>query len=153
MTEFTGRCLCGKISYRAKGPTAFVACHCRDCRYTSGGAPANILVVQQEAFELLTGADLVQGFTVEAESGHKVTREFCKSCGTPLFEKLEILEPDAMLVKVGTVDQQEDLRVEATAWTKSAPAWAHIDTHARTFDENPADEFIGQLLQSKAEQG
>lgn len=149
MSDITGRCLCGKISYRAKGPTVFVACHCRDCRYVSGGAPANILVTQTSDFALLSGAELVQDYTAEADSGHKVTRQFCASCGTPLFERLEILEPDAMLIKVGTVDEQDGLKPEATAWTKSAPAWARIDEHTELFEGNPADEFVGQLLASK----
>ena len=150
MSEITGRCLCGGVSYQAKGPTVFVACHCRDCRYVSGGAPASILVAQTNGFALLSGADLIQSYTVAGESGHKVMREFCRSCGTPLFERLEILEPDAMLIKVGTVDNQDDLKVEATAWTKSAPAWATIDEHTELFEGNPADEFVGQLLASKA---
>lgn len=151
MTEFTGKCLCGKISYRAKGPTAFVACHCRDCRYTSGGAPANVLVVEKDGFQLLTGAELVESYSVQAASGRQVAREFCKSCGTPLFEKLDLLEPHAMLIKVGTVDDQDRLTVEATAWAKSAPAWARIDPEAKSFEDNPADDYIGQILQSKAE--
>ena len=150
MSEVTGRCLCGKVSYSAGGATVFVACHCRDCRYVSGGAAANVLVAQTSHFVLESGADLVQGYTVEADSGHKVTREFCKCCGTPLFERLEILEPHSMLIKVGTVDNQDNLKAEATAWTKSAPAWAKIDEQTKRFDENPADEFIGQLLASKA---
>lgn len=149
MSEFTGRCLCGKISYRAEGPTVFVACHCRDCRYVSGGAPANILVTQTSGFALLSGADFLQAHSVKGESGNEVTREFCGCCGTPLFERLELLEPDAMLIKVGTVDNQDGLKPEAIAWTKSAPAWAQIDEHAELFEGNPADEFVGQLLASK----
>lgn len=128
----------------------FVACHCRDCRYASGGAPANILVAQTSGFALLSGADLLRGYTVEADSGRKVTREFCAACGTPMFERLDILEPGAMLIKVGTVDDQDGLKLEATAWTKSAPAWASIDAHTELFEGNPADEFVGQLLAAKA---
>lgn len=149
MSEMTGHCLCGNVSYRAAGPTAFVACHCRDCRYVSGGAAAHVLIAQTSHFEVLSGADLVHGYTVTADSGRKVTREFCKCCGTPLFERLEILEPHALLIKVGTVDNQDHLGTEVTAWTKSAPAWAKIDERTKTFEGNPAEEFIGQLLASK----
>ena len=150
MSEITGRCLCGKISYSAKGAMVFVACQCRDCRYVSGGAAANVLLAPTEQFTLSSGGDLVQGYTVEADSGRKVTREFCSRCGTPMFERLEMLEPHSMLIKVGTVDDQSELRAEATAWTKSAPAWARIDEHTPSFDENPPDEFIGQALAAKS---
>ena len=150
MREITGRCLCGDISYRAGGAMVFVACQCRDCRYVSGGAAANVLLAPTEQFAVLTGADLVQGYAVEAESGRKVTREFCSRCGTPLFERLEMLEPHSLLIKVGTVDDQSDLRTEATVWAKSAPAWAAIDERAPAFEDNPPDEFIGQALAAKS---
>jgi hypothetical protein len=135
---FLGGCFCRAVRYKVTAAsTPFVVCHCRDCQYASGGAPAHVLVVPREGLELSSGEDSLRSFKTVAESGHAVTRQFCSICGTPMFEILE-LEPDIRLVKVGTLDDASGLKIDATAWTVSAQPWAHIDQTTQLFERNPA---------------
>lgn len=150
MDEIVGRCLCGAVEYSAAEPGVFVTCYCRDCRYASGGAPANVLLVQQAGFKLRQGAANLQEYKSTADSGHGVTREFCGNCGTPMFERLEILEPQAMLIRVGTVDAQQDLKPEVTVWTKSIPAWEKLQDTTVHFEANPDDEEMARRLAGKS---
>lgn len=135
---FSGGCFCGTVRFNVTAPsTPFVVCHCRDCQYASGGGPAHVLVVPREGLEVVRGQGLLRSFTSVSDSGHDVTRQFCSTCGTPMFEVLE-LEPDIRLVKVGTLDDASGLHVDATAWTVSAPPWARVDRSTQLFERNPA---------------
>ena len=132
-----GGCLCREVRYTlAATPTPFVACHCRDCQYASGGGPAHVLVVPRDALTLTSGDTLLRSYTSISDSGHEVTRQFCGHCGTPMFETLEI-EPEIRLVKAGTLDDGAGLTIDATAWTVSAQPWSHIDRTTRLFERNP----------------
>ena len=135
--SFSGGCFCRKVRFTVAAPsTPFVVCHCRDCQYASGGAPAHILVVPREGLEIVAGEESLRSFTSVSDSGHEVTRRFCSVCGTPMFEVLQ-LEPDIRLVKVGTLDDPSGLQVDATAWTVSAQPWAHVDRSTELFERNP----------------
>ena len=135
---FSGGCFCRAVRFTVTAPaTPFVVCHCRDCQYASGGAPANVLVVPRDGLEVVSGSDALRSFKTVADSGHEVTRQFCSVCGTPMFEVLE-LEPDIRLVKVGSLDDASGLQVDATAWTVSAQPWAHVDRTTVLFERNPA---------------
>lgn len=136
--SFTGGCFCRAVRFTVTAQvTPFVVCHCRDCQYASGGAPAHVLVVPREGLDIASGNDALRSFKTVADSGHQVTRQFCAVCGTPMFEVLE-LEPDIRLVKVGTLDDASGLQVDATAWTASAQPWALVDRTTQLFERNPA---------------
>lgn len=153
MSDLSGRCFCGAVRYSATpSKRLFVACHCRDCQYASGGAPANVVVVPRSHFTLEAGGDTLGAFTCIADSGRQVTRKFCLTCGTPMFEDLEAV-PEFILVKAGTVDDQSGLSTDAAVWTASAQPWSEISDHypsfpgeipqsvvAAAFSETPKDQ-------------
>lgn len=84
MTIFHGGCLCGAVRYEATGPLRdVVACHCTQCRKTSGH------------FAAMTSVPLAR-FTVTSgetldwyHSSDRAKRGFCKVCGSNLFWKPE----------------------------------------------------------------
>jgi hypothetical protein len=42
--------MCGVVRYEGTGDPVFMgACHCRECQYVSGGAPANAIVMPKAA--------------------------------------------------------------------------------------------------------
>ena len=61
-----------------------------------------------------------------ADSGSRMHREFCRTCGTHLFSASEA-RPHLVFVRVGTLDDPELVRPDQTCWTASAPGWACFD--------------------------
>jgi hypothetical protein len=144
--KLSGRCFCGGVRFElAKKPSLFVACYCRDCQYASGGAPANVLVVTKGELDIHTGAELLSSYACVADSGRKVTRQFCKVCGTPMFEILE-LDPNMRLVKIGTLDDQSGLSVDASVWTHSAQPWVETEARAERFTHDVPMHLVEKAM-------
>ncbi|MCB2089057.1 MAG: GFA family protein [Sphingomonadaceae bacterium] len=133
MTEQTGRCLCGAVSYRlAAEPLMQVNCHCSHCQRQSGSAFSTIIGVPETALEV-TGAPSVYADT--GESGKTVHREFCGTCGSPLFSRVEVM-PGMVFVKVGTLDDTSGFTPQSHIWTRSKQDW--VDCGAiPSFATNP----------------
>jgi hypothetical protein len=101
MTEIeavhTGGCLCGGVRYRVRGELrGVIACHCSQCRRTSGhyaamtSAPsANIELTNSERLVWYKSSDTAQ-------------RGFCGVCGGNVFWKLA--GRDAISITAGTLD-------------------------------------------------
>jgi hypothetical protein len=89
---------------------------------------------------LVRAADLrilcgqVKGYTTIADSGRKITREFCPNCGAPLFTRAEKL-PDSVFLKAGSLDEPELVKPNCQTWTKRAVPWAYIDEKLPCFPE------------------
>jgi len=135
-TEFsplTGGCQCGAIRYAITAePMAAATCHCRDCQYASGGAPAHALLVAPAALQVLRGRAHEHAY--QGDSGNRVMRSFCRDCGTPLFGGTE--GAGYAIVKAGSLDDPEQFRARLALWTDSAPSWHHIDTAIPRFARN-----------------
>ena len=65
-------------------------------------------------------------FVSVADSGNRMRRRFCPSCGTPLFSEAES-RPHLIFVRAGSFDDPNLARPAMTIWTASAPVWAAID--------------------------
>jgi hypothetical protein len=101
MTEMeaahTGGCLCGGVRYRVRGELrGVIACHCSQCRRTSGhyaamtSAPsANIELTNSERLIWYKSSDAAE-------------RGFCGACGGNVFWKLA--GRDAISITAGTLD-------------------------------------------------
>jgi len=75
-----GRCLCGAVRFTVAGELAPPdACHCSQCRRTSGHYWAST-DVEREALTV-SGEENVGWY----QSSQKVRRGFCTTCGSPLF--------------------------------------------------------------------
>ncbi len=75
-----GSCLCGLIRYELTGATrSVVACHCTQCRKTSGHYVAATQVADDDL--TINGVDHLTWF----KSSAKAQRGFCKTCGSQLF--------------------------------------------------------------------
>ncbi len=74
----SGGCLCGAVSYRVTGPLRdVVACHCGQCRRTSGHHVAATAVARD--------AVLIDGAVTWYASSPDARRGFCGRCGSNLF--------------------------------------------------------------------
>ncbi|MEG9861000.1 MAG: GFA family protein [Parvularculales bacterium] len=136
--SISGGCLCGAVRYECDAePVAFLICHCRDCRYVSGGNAAAVVIAPKPAFCITSGEDNVRGHTSDSDKGNQVTRQFCVQCGTPLFSKLHAM-PDVWGIKAGSLDDASRLTPSATLWTSTAYSWALIHEDIPRFEKDPS---------------
>jgi hypothetical protein len=135
MASIDGGCLCGAIRYEIESDSSLAAfCHCRDCQYVSGGAPAAVVVFPSDAVRVVRGKERV--FWNKADSGARVYRSFCDNCGTPLFAGNE-LHPKSVVVKLGSLDDPSRFAPLCHIWTSSAQPWHHIDPAKPAFPKSP----------------
>ncbi len=133
MTERTGRCLCGAVSFTlAADPLATRICWCRDCQHLAANGTVNMLV---PADALSVSGELSE-HTKTADSGSSVTRLFCPSCGTHLFAKSSA-RPQFRVVRAGNLDEPSSIQPSTNIWAGSAPAWACLDPALERMDQQP----------------
>jgi hypothetical protein len=104
-TMHQGGCLCGGVRYQVSGPLrGVVACHCSQCRRTSGhfvaatNAPSACLT-------LLNSASLAW-----YSSSARAERGFCSTCGGNLFWRA--VGGDTTSIMAGTLDTPTGLELE-----------------------------------------
>lgn len=97
----TGGCLCADVTYRVSGPLRpVVACHCTQCRKTSGHHVAATSAHRDDI--------AISGEVTWYQSSPTARRGFCGNCGSNLFwdgagENLSIF--------AGTLDDASGLRI------------------------------------------
>ena len=114
MTEIhTGGCLCGGVRYRLTGPLRpVIACHCVQCRKTSGHHAA-MTSVPNDCFVIEAEETLVW-----YRSSETARRGFCKRCGGNLF--WEPVGEDRVSITAGTLDGATGLAIERHIFTDFA---------------------------------
>jgi len=120
-----GRCLCGRVQIDAtEAPLVVRSCWCRDCQYLGAGSATVNAVFHTDSVSL--DGDLADYQSV-AESGAKMTRSFCPSCGTAVSSRSET-RPHLVVLRVGVFEDRAVLGPSLTIWTDSAPEWACWNT-------------------------
>jgi hypothetical protein len=116
-------CLCGAVRMTIDAePMAARTCWCRLCQYLGGGtASANVCFPADKV--TITGE--VRYHAAIADSGNRMLRGFCPTCGTPLTSAAES-RPHLLFIRAGALDDPELLGPQATIWTSQAPSWACI---------------------------
>ena len=123
MTERTGRCLCGAISFKLSGePLMTRVCWCRDCQHLAANGTVNLLVPT----EALSVSGTPTEHTRTADSGNAVTRSFCPTCGSRLFARSNA-RPEFRVVRAGNLDDTSSVQPTLNIWASSAPRWACMD--------------------------
>ena len=126
MTERTGRCLCGAVTFSLKAePLAARICWCRDCQHLAANGTVNVLV----ATEALVVSGALAEYVKVADSGNQITRQFCPRCGTQLFG-LSSGRPQFRVVRSGTRSRLPALTLSFTRFAEltksskfSCPTW------------------------------
>jgi len=130
----TGGCLCGAVRYEWRGTEVSASyCHCPDCRKATGG-PYTV-GVGVEAAGLTLGSGRPKGYTKTADSGNRITREFCPECGSPLFTRAEVC-PEKVWIKAGSVDEPQRVHPTHQSWVQMAVPWAYLDKSLPSFTGN-----------------
>ena len=97
----SGGCLCGAVRYRVEGRLRpVVACHCSQCRRTSGHHVA--------ATSARRDAVSITGEVTWYVSSDSARRGFCGTCGANLFWQSS---PERLSIMAGTLDTPTGLRM------------------------------------------
>jgi len=100
--SFSGKCLCGSVSYKVSVYPSFVLnCHCEDCRRSTGAVFGTNVFVAEDKVQI-TGK--VSSYSHKADSGNKMTKRFCPNCGTLLFGNSSGRQ-NSVSIRAGTIDQ------------------------------------------------
>ncbi len=134
--ERDGGCLCGAVRFRVQQNAVVSAhhCHCRDCQRATGSSMATFAAVPSPGFTLEKGE--VASYTVIGQSGGKVTRLFCPTCGSQLWSEVTVM-PGVKFVKAGVFDDPSWVSPVSSFWTSSAQPWGHVDPTIPGFETNP----------------
>ena len=102
----TGRCLCGGVRFRVRGTLRHVvACHCSQCRQTSGNFVA---ATSTDRTDLeLVAADTLTWY----RSSEAAERGFCARCGGNLFWRRTDTDSRTVSIMAGTLDPLTGLRI------------------------------------------
>lgn len=123
MSEMTGRCFCGHVSWRSAGPVLWAGnCHCESCRRATSspftaffGVPrSGIQWSGQDALRVLTSSD-----------GH-VARRFCGHCGTQMTYESDRW-PDEGHLYAATLDDPSQFEPQAHFHFAERLSWIEID--------------------------
>lgn len=107
MAEFTGKCLCGRVSYKSHAkPTLILNCHCEDCRRSTGAVYSTNVMVAEDQVEI---HGEVSTFNHKAKSGNIMTKRFCPHCGTLMFGNSSG-RTNVVSIRAGTVDQTDIIK-------------------------------------------
>ena len=130
-----GGCYCKAVRYTAEGEPLFKGqCHCRECQYISGGSPNVIMAMPKATFRYTQGRP--KAFK-RGDLANPVTREFCGECGTHLTSLTAGL-PDAVLIKVGTLDDPSVFGTPQMAiFTVDKQAFHHVPGGIPSFERLP----------------
>ena len=135
MTEtITGRCLCGAVSYTCTAvPIMMGHCHCDDCRRVSGSGHCSHILVPEDSVAV-TGE--LRAYALTADSGNRVERLFCPTCGSGVFGRSTGM-PGMMTLRASTLDDLEFFRPQMHVFTGRAASWDKPDESLPTFEAMP----------------
>ncbi|MGJ3260090.1 MAG: GFA family protein [Rhodospirillales bacterium] len=113
--EMTGQCLCGKVRFKSKAVHEVGACHCDMCRRWCGGPGIAVHVKDKPA---ITGEENLTWF----KSSDWAARGFCSTCGSNLFYRLELEEPE-YVVFAGAYHDQSAFELKNQIFIDEKPAY------------------------------
>jgi hypothetical protein len=133
-TEFTGSCLCGGVTYKARSAPQFGGhCHCVDCRKSSGTGHCSHAVMKAEDVTLEGNPTR---FDKPADSGNIVSRYFCGTCGSPVYSTNSGM-PGMVFLRASSLDDPEVFSAGVIVYTRSAPSWDVMDKDLQSFEAMP----------------
>jgi hypothetical protein len=115
----TGGCPCGSVAFEVSAPfTTAGYCHCKRCQRRSGALWSLNGIVPLDGYEVVRGEEHVRLW----EPPDGLPKAFCDICGGQLYSE----GPDFIVVRLGALDGDPEIRPEWRQWLESAPAWEPI---------------------------
>ncbi len=134
MTEITGSCLCGNVSYMCDTEIKMaINCHCTDCQQATGSAHGTLLFVADDAVEI---KGEVTEYSHPADSGNTLTKIFCGRCGSQVAGKNTGRE-GVIGLRAGCIEQKDIIKPGANIFCDSAIPSTAMDPDMKKFSGMP----------------
>ena len=131
MFPLTGRCLCGNVTVTIKAePVRMAQCHCLDCQRNTGTGHANNAIFK-EGDVAVSGE--TRSFSVTADSGNKLTRHFCGTCGSRMFG-INSGRPGMITLPAGVFEDSSWYQPQMILFKGRRTAWDPEITGVAAFD-------------------
>ena len=136
---YTGRCLCGAVRWRLdQRPLAVNACHCMDCKKTTGATNVVMLIAKNEAFSS-TGE--TQTYRKRADSGRESDIHRCATCGCRVFHH-NLASQALVFINAGTLDDPFWAIPTSHIWVEKISPGVAMEDDAVKVVGQPADRQI-----------
>ena len=134
MTQLSGSCLCGGITYSANADIKMIInCHCTDCQKATGSVHGTMVFVEEDKVSI-NGNPAT--FDHPADSGNTLTKMFCNDCGSQLMGK-NTGRPGMIGLRAGGIDQKELIKPGADIYCSSAIESTPLNANTKHFDRMP----------------
>lgn len=126
MRTAKGSCFCGSVQFEFELPSKFVVnCHCSECRRAHGAAFVTWVGTWEEKLSILQGAEHLA--TYAYNEPHTATRQFCKTCGSPLFFR-GVRWPGEVHVSRACITGNVDKNIQADVFYSDRAHWCQADS-------------------------
>ena len=134
MSVFSGKCLCGNVTYKCHAePTVIFNCHCEDCRRATGSVFGTNFFVPEDELEIFGE---VSSYSHTADSGSAMTKRFCPNCGSLLFGN-NSAKSNVVSIRAGTVDQLDLIKPVVNVFMDSKVSSTSIDKNLKQASRMP----------------
>jgi hypothetical protein len=132
MPKFSGKCLCGDVTYLGDAePAVMLACHCKDCQRSTGTAFLTAVGIPNDA---VTFAGALKTYTRPGgTTGLPINRNFCGLCGSPVY--LERENAGRVLIMAGTLNDTSFVRPGKILFCASAQEWLQDQANIPSFEQ------------------
>jgi len=119
-SDISGGCYCGKVRFKATGPTLSQAnCHCSNCRRAAGAQSVAWITVPPSKFKFVSG----EPKRYRTETG--AYRTLCTDCGTSLTYEHES-RPDEIDITTGSLDEPEAFAPTKDVFADEKLSWVPL---------------------------
>jgi hypothetical protein len=130
----TGRCYCGALKYKYSGPIhGQILCHCRECRYLSGGAANTSIIISESDFHWTKGTPSI---FERSDLERPRTRFFCGTCGTHICVKSPP-RPGMLVLKIGSLDDHSWFKPETAIYCLDRQSYHMIPEDVLKYERTP----------------
>lgn len=134
MTELSGACLCGDVTYKGEGDVKMVInCHCTDCQQATGSVHATMVFVAEE--DVKFSGNKAQ-YDHPADSGNTLSKIFCGKCGSQVAGK-NTGRAGVLGLRAGCLDQKDLVLPGANIYCDSAIPSTAMDPDLKKFPGMP----------------
>ena len=130
----SGSCQCGQVKFEIEGAfDGFYLCHCKFCQKDTGSAHGANLFSNSAQLKWITGAEMVQTFTIPST---RHTKGFCNRCGSALPN--QPMDGKFLVVPAGSLDTEIKIKPSGHIFCSSRASWDDGLENIKKFETFPS---------------